>query len=111
MSRRVAVAERSGGESENYPTPEWAVHRLLDTWEPPGSVWLEPCAGEGAIISAVRSWCAAGEDRWNPKWEAVEIRSECRQALGARRQEDRAIDEVALLQWVTSTARLVAGLH
>ena len=50
-------------ESENYPTPAWCTRRILEalrnslaghyaTHHTPE--WLEPCAGEGAIVSAVR---------------------------------------------------------
>lgn len=41
---------------DNYPTPAWCVRRLLEACPLPGGVWLEPCAGEGAIIRAVRDW-------------------------------------------------------
>ncbi|MFA6168180.1 MAG: hypothetical protein WC700_16280 [Gemmatimonadaceae bacterium] len=40
--------------SENYPTPAWCVHRLLEALPLPCGAWLEPCAGEGAIVKACR---------------------------------------------------------
>lgn len=51
-------------EHEFYPTPSWCVTRLLQHVELPGGIWLEPSAGDGAIIRAVDSvradvaWCA-----------------------------------------------------
>lgn len=40
--------------NDNYPTPEWCVRALLDAVPLPGGRWLEPCAGDGAIMRAVR---------------------------------------------------------
>lgn len=60
------------GEADYYPTPAWCVHRLLE--EVPllgcGSTWLEPSAGDGAIVRAVGSW--AGDRR--PTWLTMDIR-------------------------------------
>lgn len=47
---------KRGSERENndfYESPAWTVHRLLEKYELPGGLWLEPCAGKGAIIKAV----------------------------------------------------------
>lgn len=49
-----------------YATPAWCVRRLLEGVNPPGGLWLEPCAGDGAIIRAVE------EMRADVKWHAVE---------------------------------------
>lgn len=62
--------------ADNYPTPPWAVHRLLDAnpeffssfRRPSDSNFLEPCAGDGAIIRAVLDY---GLDGW---WDMVELR-------------------------------------
>lgn len=56
----------------NWDTPRWAVRRLLETvWLPHGA-WIEPCAGTGQIIQAVK------EDRQGlVKFTAVEPRKEC----------------------------------
>jgi len=54
--------------SDNYPTPTFCVHRLLEGAELPGGLWYEPCAGEGAIIAAVN------EVRNDVQWVANEIR-------------------------------------
>ncbi len=61
-----------------YPTPAWCVHRLLEEVELPGGHWCEPCAGDGAILRAVR------DVRQDVTWSAIEIRSECRGALEAK---------------------------
>lgn len=52
---------------DNYPTPAWCVNRLTEAVELPRGKWLEPCAGDGAIIRAVA--------RADVVWDAVEIRS------------------------------------
>lgn len=46
-------------EADFYPSPAWTVHRLLEVWEPQGERWSDPCAGEGAIVRAVRSFYGA----------------------------------------------------
>ena len=60
--------ERLGGPEDFYQTPAWAVRRLLETWKPAGGLWLEPGAGNGAIIKAANSV------RSDVEWLAVEIR-------------------------------------
>lgn len=60
---------RSRRPSDNYPTPFWCVRRLLEGVILPSGEWLEPCAGNGAIIRAVN------ERHGNSiTWTAVEIR-------------------------------------
>ena len=63
-------------EADFYPTPAWCVHRLLERAELPGGDWLEPAAGDGAIIRA----CHDRGDS-NIHWTAVELRAECRKPL------------------------------
>lgn len=78
MSATGRGAERR--EADFYPTPAWCVHRLLDHVELPGGNWLEPGAGDGAIIRAVNF------NRDDVEWTALELREECRKpllALGA----------------------------
>lgn len=53
-----------------YPTPTWAVHRFLELCPLPGGKWLEPCAGDGAIIKAVN------QVRSDILWTANEIQPE-----------------------------------
>lgn len=50
-----------------YATPSWCVERLLEELELPRGLWLEPCAGDGAIIRAVNNL------RGDITWKAVEI--------------------------------------
>lgn len=62
---------RLGGPEDYYATPSWAVDRLLEAWHPPGGLWVEPSAGDGAIIRAVNA------RRSDVEWAALEIREEC----------------------------------
>jgi hypothetical protein len=39
--------------ADNYPTPGWVVHRLLDEVALPFGRWLEPGVGNGDIVKAV----------------------------------------------------------
>lgn len=64
-------------KNENYPTPGWAVQRLMERLEKElptqglaGGVpyWLEPCVGEGAIVNAIKGDVA---------WETWDVRPEC----------------------------------
>lgn len=57
-----------------YGTPEWCVRRYLDKrcMALPGNRWLEPSAGNGAIIRAVNAWYAV--QALDPvNWVAVDI--------------------------------------
>lgn len=59
--------------SDNYGTPPWVTHRLLERLElPPSGIWYEPCAGEGAIIEAAKLY---GSPQWR-HWWANELRPE-----------------------------------
>lgn len=62
-------------KDDAYLTPSWSVHRLLEKITLPAGRWLEPCAGEGAIIRAVN------EKRKDVVWGAAEVRPECLPAL------------------------------
>lgn len=68
-----------------YPTPAWCVQRLLERVDLPGEEWLDPCAGDGAIVRAVRA-C-----RHDVKWTAVEIREDCRHLLRREVPGDRVL--------------------
>ena len=64
-------------ELDDYPTPAWCVHRLLDRVRFDGNRWYEPCAGDGSIIRAVNSHhsMAGRKIEWSaneiqPKYEA-----------------------------------------
>lgn len=41
--------EQEDKDREFYPTPKFAFDRLLEMWEPPSGLWLDPCAGDGAF--------------------------------------------------------------
>ena len=41
--------------ADYYPTPTWCTALLLEELHLPGGRWLEPCAGDGAILRAVSS--------------------------------------------------------
>jgi hypothetical protein len=51
MSSTKRGGQRS--EADNYPTPAWCVHRLLEEVSLPEGRWLEPGVGDGAIVGAV----------------------------------------------------------
>lgn len=65
-------------ENDFYPTPAWCVYALLREWSPGmvAPMWLEPCAGDGAIVRAVieRGW-------GNTFWDLIELRSQAVPAL------------------------------
>jgi hypothetical protein len=69
----------SGGPEDYYTTPSWCVRRLLEEWRPArsGGIWVEPGAGNGAIIRATDAFPGNRPGRWR----AYEIREEERQAL------------------------------
>lgn len=71
---------------DNYATPAWCVHRLLERLSlPVEGRWLEPCAGSGAIIEAV------AERLPTVTWNAVELRQECAPALQALERAGRIV--------------------
>jgi hypothetical protein len=74
---------RQRNAADNYPTPAWTVDRLFESLPLPGGAWLEPSAGEGAIISAVNDL------RSDVRWCAVELRGECLPALSSVRKISR----------------------
>lgn len=71
MSATGRGAERRADDF--YATPAWCVRRLLERLALPAGNWLEPCAGDGAIIRAV--------GRQDVTWTAVELRHEARGRL------------------------------
>ena len=62
---------------DDYPTPDWCLHRLMDA-NPKFLVscrslnFLEPCAGDGAIIRAYHGHELSYSEA---NWEAVELRN------------------------------------
>lgn len=60
---------------DDYPTPGWCVHRLLEKYHLPGGNWLEPTAGFGNII------CAANQVRQDIQWTANDIQARNRERI------------------------------
>lgn len=86
MSSTNRGAERD--PLDDYPSPRWTVHRLLDARVVPiGGIWYEPCAGAGNIIRAVAEWCdlhdPTGEQIERPRWIANELNPKYLPALRA----------------------------
>lgn len=75
MSSTKRGTEREGDDF--YPTPAWCTHRLLDRLSLPDGSWLEPCAGDGAIIRVLQERKPAAHIT------AIEIREECGPQLTA----------------------------
>jgi hypothetical protein len=82
MSSTNRSAERI--EADNYPTPAWCVKALLKNIHLRGGCWLEPAAGDGAIIRAVNAV------RDDVMWDAVDIRRECLEQLTGMENVNRA---------------------
>jgi len=78
----MSSTNRNSGERvehDFYPTPKWCVARLmekLDFWTG-DNVWLEPCAGNGAIIKAIKELYPADDETW----KIVELQPEFEQEL------------------------------
>lgn len=88
----MSSTNRGGQRSpaDFYATPAWCVHRLIEAlpyYLIAGSRWLEPAAGDGAIIRAVAASPRVGGRLYAPQgrltWDALELREECRPALEA----------------------------
>lgn len=58
---------------DQYPTPPWAVHRLLEAAEPGDldGYWLEPAYGEGVLQRAVSRFYGSKRDRIS--WAMLDI--------------------------------------
>ena len=71
MGSRTSRSVRTGADAiDYYPTPGWCVDRLMDALELPGGRWLEPCAGDGAIVRAVEA------RRTDITWTTVDVRED-----------------------------------
>lgn len=66
---------RLGGPEDFYATPSACVDRLLEAVELPGGLWVEPSAGDGAIVRAVSS------RRADVDWATIEIRPDAAEPL------------------------------
>jgi hypothetical protein len=56
-------------KNDNYPTPAWCVKRLLEVWQPKNNLLLEPCVGDGVIVSAINKYLSH-----NHSWISYDIR-------------------------------------
>lgn len=65
-------------DNDYYPTPNWCVDRLLEEVNLPVGNWLEPAAGDGAIIRA----CNARMGHI-PTWTVVELQERFKSDLEA----------------------------
>jgi hypothetical protein len=98
-------------ELDDYPTPRWAVHRLLDAIPfVPGGLWLEPSAGAGSVIAAVRSWHAERQ-REAPRFAALEIQERFRPELEALAIEQLHIGDALAWMAERATSDMHAGAH
>lgn len=84
MKTRKTASKRD--PFDYYPTPSWCVHRLLEAKVLPEKkdVWLEPSAGDGAIVRAVSSFSSVEGDRvlrYSPHWIVYEIQPRFQQDL------------------------------
>lgn len=95
-SKTGEVAEKP--DHEFYPTPAWCVTRLLQHVELPGGDWLEPSAGDGAIIRATTA------KRTDINWTAVELRPDARLAL-----QDVVLAEQEYSRGPRETERVIIG--
>lgn len=72
-------AEAAQFRATSYET----VRQLLDHVRLPGGHWVEPCAGDGAIVRHVAQWCDTNAPSFRP---AHDLSASCTvDALGARR--------------------------
>lgn len=86
---------RLGGDDDFYVTPAWAVHRLLEAVDLPGGTWVEPAAGNGAIVRAVDAYHTRNTSPRRVNWHAWEIREEESAALLETRATFRIADFLA----------------
>lgn len=79
---RVVQATMSdpANNDDYFTTPSWSVRRLLEAYQPPPGMLVEPTAGNGAIIRAMAAAPAAIP---TDRWRAYEIREEERETLTA----------------------------
>lgn len=78
MSSTARGGKRS--DADFYATPAWPVDRLFDRLALPLAKggepchWIEPAAGEGAIIKATHNYLRNRAKK--PRWTAIELRKE-----------------------------------
>ena len=94
-------------EYDYYATPQWCVEILLAHCDLPAGEWLEPCAGEGAIIDAVN------DCRSDVQWSAGEIQP---QFMGVLQSKARTVvigdfrdSAKKLLEWYPHPAVIITN--
>ena len=85
---KKAKPRKKKNPSEFYPTPEWVTTAFLQSGRLPLGAsylqqWLEPCAGDGAIISATNRYFAS-QKMTAPTWTGVELRADLAKTAAAR---------------------------
>jgi len=95
--------KRGGGDDEFFITPAWCVHRLIDACPPlPRGRWIEPAAGNGAIILAIQGG-GFGAIPSLVTWTAVEKRAEEHDAIAGAIAQGHGSGEVVIadfFKWV-----------
>lgn len=74
-----------------YPTPAWCVRRAIEAMGLPRGTWLEPSAGDGAIVREIR----AHADRV----VAFDLRAECRDDLARSGADEVVIADALATPW------------
>ena len=85
---KKAKPRKKKNPSEFYPTPEWVVTAFLQSGRLPLGAsfmqrWLEPCAGDGAIIAATNRYHGS-LGMIAPTWTGVELRADLAKLAAAR---------------------------
>ncbi len=97
-------------ERDNYPTPAWCTRRILERlgsrlrgglhMGEPYARWIEPCAGEGAIVRELH----ARREELGIAWlDACDVRTETRAALLAAGVQSVRVGSDACM-WLTAGA-------
>ena len=85
LSAEATPRARRPGDA--YYTPAWCVRRLVERVALPGGDWLDPCAGNGALVRAFA--------RPDVRWSAVELDP----AAAAQIPPDVTVDVGDYLSW------------
>lgn len=90
MTKLSARGKKKGAQKRDpfdyYPTPAWCVDRFLEADVLPRTpgVWLEPSAGDGAVLRAVDAFRAVEDStvvKYEPRWVAYEIQPRFEESL------------------------------
>lgn len=96
---------RGGGGVDYFPTPAWAVDRLLDNcgdWLLAVDSALEPSVGDGAIVRAAEAWRVRAGHTKPIAWTGVELR---RDALDSRTPLAEHVEGVDFRLWQPARSR------